>query len=140
MLLQYLNGTQTDGLKATRAEGIHMKVYADAAWVSDTQANTWMGYLVELNNMPVIWRSMLSDSKYPSVSSAEYFAISNGWGRAEQVKRLLQSIGIEIPVVPVYSDSKVAIHNVTSGKCMEAVRRLLLRYHRVREGTKVEIL
>ena len=131
-VLQYLNGTREDGLRVSSAEQLTLKVFADAAWVSDKQANTWMGYIVMLNDTPIIWRSMLSSAKYPSVSSAEYVAMSNGWGRAEQAKRLLQSIGIVIPTVPVYSDSRVAIHNVVNGKCMEAVRHLSLRYHRVR--------
>ena len=131
-VLQYLNGTREDGLRVTKAEQLTLKVFADAAWVSDNEANTWMGYIVMLNDTPIMWRSMLSRAKYPSVSSAEYVAMSNGWGRAEQAKRLLQSIGIDTPTVPVYSDSRVAIHNVVNGKCMEAVRHLSLRYHRVR--------
>ena len=130
--LQYLCCTRSDGIFATPARFMGVKVYADAAWISDKEANTWMGYIVFLNRTPIMWRALLSDAKYPSVSSAEYTAVSNGWGRAEQVKRLLQSVGIHIPPVPVYSDSQVAITNVVSGKCLEAVRHLLLRYHRVR--------
>jgi hypothetical protein len=134
-VLQYLYTTREDGLRAVATNGkFVLSVYADAAWVSDKDANTWMGYTVLLNGMPIIWRALLSSAKYPSVSSAEYTAMSNGWGRAEMAKRLLQSIGVEIPVIPVYSDSKVAIANVTNGKCLEAVRHLLLRYHRVRDA------
>ena len=133
-VLQYLNGTREDGLMAVSSDSLQLRVYADAAWVSDEEANTWMGYVVFLNETPIIWRAILSDAKYPSVSSAEYTAMSNGWGRAEQAKRLLQSVGVMTPAVPVYSDSQVAISNVTSSKCLEAVRHLRLRYHRVRSA------
>lgn len=45
-VLQYLNGTREDGLKVNLREGFGLEVFEDAAWISDQQANTWMGHIV----------------------------------------------------------------------------------------------
>jgi hypothetical protein len=108
-VLQYLNGTREDGLRVVKQDGLAISVYADAAWISDDQANTWMGHIVMANGTPIIWRSILSDAKYPSVSSGEYVSMCNGWGRAEQIKRILQSIGVEIPCIPIYSTRRLPL-------------------------------
>ena len=101
---QYLKGTLEEGmiLKPMRLDEFRLDVYVDSDFMGlygSEQRNdpdnvrSRCGYVIFLNDAPVVWKSCLLDAVCLSTMMAEYYSLSLAMREVLPFQRLVQTVG-----------------------------------------------
>ena len=101
---QYLKGTLEEGmiLKPMRLDEFRLDVYVDSDFMGlygSEQRNdpdnvrSRCGYVIFLNDVPVVWKSCLLDAVCLSTMMAEYYSLSLAMREVLPFQRLVQTVG-----------------------------------------------
>jgi hypothetical protein len=106
---QYLKATRTQGLhlKPMDKNSFHLEVYVDSDFMGlygkekrtdPTNVKSRTGFVICLNNSPIIWTSKLQESIAMSTMMAEYYALSTAMREVipmiELIKQVAHGLGI----------------------------------------------
>jgi len=117
---------------------VNLSVYCDADWANDKdERKSTSGYIIFLNNCPIIWNSKKQKTVALSSAEAEYMAIS---GAAQEVLwclRLLKELHVDIKLpIQLYCDNMSAISISQHDGNHQRTKHIDIRHHFVRELVK----
>ena len=133
-ILRYLAGTKELGLTFKKQDGMDFTVYSDANFEAD---RSMTGTIIMYGGSPLCWRSSRQAQVARSTADSELTAVASSYTMAENVKALLESMGIAVPVVNLLCDNRAAIILATGEGGSSKTKALLNRAHVVREAVSL---
>jgi Reverse transcriptase (RNA-dependent DNA polymerase) len=138
-LIKFVLDTKNYGLKMKPRGSFDnewfLNVYTDSDWAGDRDnRRSVSGYVIFVNDVPVLWKSKLQKSVSLSSSEAEYYALSEAAKEIKFLVQILTSIGIKVdlPVI-VNVDNVGAIFMSENVSATQRTKHVDARYHYVRE-------
>lgn len=138
-ILKYLMDTKGRGLKFSPSDdGVKewtMKVYTDSDWAGDrNNRHSVSGYVIQVNGVPILWKSRLQRVVSLSSSEAEYYALSEAAKKVKFFSQILMSLDIKVvlPII-VHVDNIGAIFMSENVSATNRTKHVDVRYHYVRE-------
>lgn len=138
-VLQYLQETQTQGIRFSGSGDGELVGYLDADWAGDIESRrSTSGYAFMLNGGCIKWRSKKQRTVALSSTEAEYMALSEANQEAVWLKAFMHEIGETTgnDALTVYEDNQGAIALAKNPEFHKRTKHIDIRYHFVRE--KVE--
>lgn len=138
-VIKYLRHHQR-GIKYSQSDNaapLCITAYSDSDWGSDgDDRKPYIGWVVMINNAPVLWRATKSTIVAQSTCEAEYIAAAYC---AMDVTYLVQLLGeLKLNIVPsgpvtIFIDNRSAKALGESKKCSQHTRHIDIKYHLVRD-------
>jgi hypothetical protein len=136
-LAGYLNN-----MKANPNYGIHFSAssssiieqlipqsYADADWAgAPSSARSRSGAYVALLGGPIYWKSQFQKVIALSSTHSEIIALSDLCKRLVWILALLNELGFQIPLAPVWEDNQASLINIKNPTTSERSRHIEIRY------------
>ena len=97
-ILRYVKGTFDLGLLYSGEENVTLIGFSDADWAGDqNDRKSTSGYIFQISNAAVSWRSKKQSCVALSTAEAEYMALSSAFQEAAWMRQLLAGlIGIKV--------------------------------------------
>lgn len=142
-ILRYLKGTLDYGLlfTATSSDPV-LSGYSDADWGGDIETRrSTSGYVFQIQNNTVSWRSKRQTSVSRSTTEAEYIALSLASQEIVWLRRLLSNIGTQQdePSI-VFEDNQGAIELTKNPKFHNRTKHVDIAFHFVREQVNRDVM
>jgi hypothetical protein len=140
-VITYLLQTKNYGLKIapklqdTTKIAWTLKLFSDSDWAADVKTRRSVtGFVILLNNTPILWRSQTQRTVALSSTEAEYYAMADAVKEIKFILQVLESlhINVEKPII-VYIDNVGAIFVAENASATKHTRHIEARYHFVRE-------
>ena len=111
--------------------------YVDASFANASDRKSTTGYVICLNDSPIIWKTQSQRIVALSTAESEYIGLTSIVQEISWLVHLLKSCGIEPPLpIHVYNDNQAAIrlahHPTNHGR----TKHIDVRYHYIREQIK----
>ncbi len=114
-------------------EKYNLVIYADASFAVGPLKQSVSGYVIFLNESPLLWGSMKQTIIVDSSCSAEYVAASVACKQAIYAENLIGFLGFSCrKPYTMYTDSTACLHIATNPTKLGNVRHIQIRYHLVR--------
>ena len=134
-IMRYLNGTQDmgllyDGSKTTTCIG-----YSDADWAGDlNDRKSTSGYVFQISNAAISWRSKKQSCVALSTAEAEYVALASATQEAIWLRKLLSDLNRK-PTGPmlILEDNQAAISMTKNAQYHGRAKHIDIKYHFIRE-------
>ena len=144
-VLRYLRGHSDMGLTYHGKLGsseIEMSIYCDADWTNDKdERKSTSGYMIFLNDCPIVWTSKKQKTVALSSAEAEYMAMSNAAQEMLWLLGFLKEIQMKIKLpVTVDCDNMSAIAVSKNDGKYQRTKHIDIRHHFVRDLVKKGIL
>ena len=136
-ILRYLAGTKDLGLAFVRQAGMDFTAYTDANFEA-TRSMT--GSLVTYGGSPLCWKSGRQAQVARSTADSELTALASTYSMAENVKALLESMGLAISVINMMCDNRAAIILATGEGGSSKTKALMNRVCLVKEAVALGML
>ena len=133
-ILKYLRGTTDLGIRY-KADGDNiLRGNSDASFLDADDGKSTIGFIIELNGAPIIYKSKLSPVVCTSTSYAEYCAIYACTREVMSLRTLMAELGLpqKFPT-PILTDNKSALEIATATIEPSSHRHINMRFHYVRE-------
>lgn len=138
-LVRYVHGTINYGLFIPRGDStVVLKAWTDADWGRDhDNRRSRSGYIVTLNDAPVLWRSKQQTATALSTTEAEFYSLSLCVREVIWLRMLLTELGLpqDKPTV-MFQDNLGTIKWTESVQGLRNVKHVGIRYHYVREAVE----
>lgn len=139
-VLRYIRGTIDFGLefKAQDEMQVRLHGYADADWAGDisTRKST-TGYLFQIGNATVSWKSKRQSIVALSSTEAEYVSLSSATQETMWIRSLLGSIGFQqIDPTTINEDNQGAIALAGNPGNHPRTKHIDIKYHFIREAVE----
>ena len=112
-----------------------LKLFSDSDWGADIKTRRSVtGFVILLNNTPIMWRSQTQRTVALSSTEAEYYAMADAVKEIKFILQVLESlhISVEKPII-VHIDNVGAIFVAENASATKHTRHIDARYHFVRE-------
>ena len=112
-----------------------LKLYSDSDWAGDVQTRKSVtGFVILLNETPILWRSQTQRTVSLSSTEAEYYAMADATKEIKFVLQVLESLDLKVekPII-VHIDNVGAIFVAENASATKHTRHIDSRYHFVRE-------
>ena len=136
-ILRYLAGTRDLGLAFTKQDGMDFTAYTDANFEA-TRSMT--GSLITFGGSPLCWKSGRQAQVARSTADSELTALASTYSMAENVKALLESMGLPIKVINMLCDNRAAIILATGEGGSSKTKALMNRVCLVKEAVALGML
>jgi hypothetical protein len=139
-VMKYLLDTRKFGLKIQPSAldpsgNWTMRIYSDSDWASCTETRKSItGFVILLQNTPIMWRSQSQKAVSLSSTEAEYYATAEAAKEIKFICQVLESLNVPIkkPII-VHIDNVGAIFIAENASATKHTRHIDARYHFVRE-------
>ena len=151
-ILRYLKGTRDKGLMFKpnddeETSGLHANCDADFAGLYEVESKDYpisvksrTGFVIRLDNCPVVWKSKLQSLIALSTLESEYIALSQCMRELIPLRRVLSDItnafGLEDVTAhahsTVFEDNNGALQLANTGNLTPRTKHIALRYHHFR--------
>jgi len=115
--------------------GVTLSAYSDADWggdIDDRRSRT--GYVILLNNSPIIWSSKLQTSTSLSSTEAEYVALSLTSRDVLWCRKLLKELGhAQQEATSIFEDNDSCIKIAQSKKQLPGIKHIDVAHHFIRD-------
>ena len=135
--MRYLVGTKNYGIKIVKAkDNINLMSWCDADWARDkSNRRSRSGYILKLNDSPIVWSSKLQTATALSSSEAEFAALSSCTKELIWIQNVLGELGFEVKTpTAVYQDNLGAISWTSAFTGLRRVKHIALKFHHVKEA------
>ena len=137
-ILRYINGTLDLGLLYSNEESVNLVGFSDADWAGDqNDRKSTSGYIFQLSNGAVSWRSKKQSCVALSTAEAEYMALSSAFQEAAWMRQLLSGlIGIQVDSLGptlIFEDNQSTICMSKNHQFHGRSKHINIKYHYVRE-------
>ena len=146
-VLRYLNKTQHAKLTykqndTSNQDQLVINAYCDADWANDMdERKSTTGYIIMINDCPVIWNSKKQSTIALSSAEAEYMAISGTVQEIIWMVQLLHELHVNIKLpVDIYCDNKSAIALSKNDLHHQRTKHIDIRHHFIRDYIKKNII
>ncbi len=107
--------------------------YSDASFAVGLSKQSITGFVVMINDIPVVYGSLKQTVVVDSTCFAEYVAASVTCKQILEVENMVQFLGFTCPKpYTLYTDSQAVLAIAQSNTTLGKVRHLQIRYHLVR--------
>jgi hypothetical protein len=146
-LVKYLKGTQTKGIfypamQKGEAFTLDLEGYIDSAFADCklTRKST-SGYLFNVNNSPITWRSGRQSIVTTSTTESEYVAACDGTKEAVWLRKLFEELGIEMVLPTVlFEDNNSCIAQTENPLHHKRTKHIDVYYHYTRQMVEEDIV
>ena len=137
-ILRYIKGTLDLGLLYSNEESVNLVGFSDADWAGDqNDRKSTSGYIFQLSNGAVSWRSKKQSCVALSTAEAEYMALSSAFQEAAWMRQLLSGlIGIQVDSLGptlIFEDNQSTICMSKNHQFHGRSKHIDIKYHYVRE-------
>ena len=135
-ILSYLQGTKDlELVLGGCATSITLSAYSDADWAGDLdRRKSRSGYIILMNESPIIWSWKLQLSVALSSTEAEYIALSLASRDVIWCRALLSELGFaQKEPTAIYEDNDSCIKIAQSAKQLPGVKHIDIRHHFIRD-------
>ena len=137
-ILRYIKGTLDLGLLYSNGESVNLVGFSDADWAGDqNDRKSTSGYIFQLSNGAVSWRSKKQSCVALSTAEAEYMALSSAFQEAAWMRQLLSGlIGIQVDSLGptlIFEDNQSTICMSKNHQFHGRSKHIDIKYHYVRE-------
>jgi hypothetical protein len=122
---------------------MQVHAYVDASFAPDWQDEDGVsvsGFIVYFAGGPIAWASHKQKHVAGSTCESEFIALSECLNTLEWIRHFLSELGIVQNKTKIFEDNQAAISIATSLSVSGNSRHVVVRYARVREAVKNEIL
>jgi hypothetical protein len=112
-----------------------VKLFSDSDWAADVNTRKSVtGFVILLNETPIMWRSQSQRTVSLSSTEAEYYAMAEATKEIKFVLQVLESLHLKVekPII-VHIDNVGAIFVAENASATKHTRHIDARYHFVRE-------
>lgn len=142
-LLKYVTATKD---LAIEYGGLHVRdanqltVYADADFACkySPKRKSRSGFILYLNNGPVLWHSSFQTKIAQSTSEAELYSLFDAVQEAKFLKNFLSELGFEQNVTTCYEDNTGCIDWITKPRASTRMKAIELKYYSIRDDDEDE--
>ena len=138
--LKYEHTEQSSSIgdKHLQKREITIEAYCDADWAADIdERKSTTGYIIFMNNCPIIWNSMKQKTVALSSAEAEYMAISAVCQEVKWIQQLLCELQYDINLpVNIHCDNESAIAISKNDKKHQRTKHIDIRHHYIRDLQK----
>lgn len=140
-IFRYLKGTKSMGIMYECQKSENFDVFVDADHAGDPSRKSTTGYVVRMFGCPIMWCSRKQVTIAESTGEAEYVAICEAARDILFLTRLTTEVvfPVQYPIV-VYEDNIAALRKCNSSCAKGRLKHLELKYFKVREYVKENIL
>ena len=136
-IMRYLNGTRDMGLlyDGTGSKTTSCVGYSDADWAGDLDdRKSTSGYVFQISNAAVSWRSKKQPCVALSTAEAEYMALASATQEAVWLRQLLSDLKNK-PTGPtlILEDNQAAICMAKNAQYHGRAKHIDIKYHFIRE-------
>jgi len=139
LVLRYLRGTTSHGIVFSHnKESSDISGFADSDFANDPdKCRSVSGYVIQLANGPIAWKSKLQSSVATSSVHAEYVALYDGVREVVWLRQLLSELGHEqkTPTV-IFEDNKGCISITANNRTDPRTKHIDVKFHYTREQVK----
>jgi hypothetical protein len=136
-VVAYLSSTRTVGLTLGGEHEKPLEGWVDADWAGcqETRRST-TGWVIELNNSPIVWSSRRQATVLASTTEAEYIAITEAGREIMWLRELLETIGYSQSTTILRCDNQGAITLTKKPSSHPRTKHIAIRHHQIREWTE----
>jgi hypothetical protein len=110
-------------------EALTPQSYADADWAgSQSTARSRSGAYITMLGGPIFWKSQLQKVIAISSAHSEVIALSDMCKRLVWILSLLQELGFQFPLAPVWEDNQASLITIKKPTSSERSRHVEVRY------------
>jgi hypothetical protein len=133
-VVAYLSNTRTIGLTLGGKGKRPLKGWVDADWAGcrETRRST-TGWIIELDDSPIVWSSRRQATVSASTTEAEYIAISEAGREIMWLRELLETLGYHQPTTTLHCDNQGAIALTQKPSSHPRTKHIAIRHHQIRE-------
>jgi hypothetical protein len=133
-VMAYLSNTRTIGLTWGGKGKRPLEGWVDADWAGcrDTRRST-TGWIIELDDSPIVWSSRRQATVSASMTEAEYIAISEAGREIMWLRELLETLGYRQPTTTLHCDNQGAIALTQKPSSHSKTKHIAIRHHQIRE-------
>lgn len=133
-ILRYIRGTTDFGLWFKKGEGFRVEGYSDADYATDLdRRRSVTGYLFQVGNNTVSWRSGLQPIVALSTTESEYMALNEAAKEALWLKGFCEDLNYDQGAVKVNCDSQSAIFLAKNGGYHERTKHIHTKFNFIRD-------
>ncbi|KAE9338779.1 hypothetical protein PF008_g11896 [Phytophthora fragariae] len=135
LVLRYLKGTLSTGVKYCRGTQLRLLAFSDANWGSDlSTCRSTSGVLLQLCGGPIVFKAKKQATVALSSAEAEYMALAVTVQEVLWVRQLLKEMAIGIGcATDIFIDNKAAISMASNSGYTPRAPHIDLRVHFVRD-------
>jgi len=138
--LRYLKGTLDVGL-TYRSTNDPPKMFADADWGGcNIDRKSYSGYVFMMSGAAISWDSRKQRTVALSSTEAEYMALSEATKEALYMKKLLDSLGMNLQEVTLGVDNMGAQKLATNPVFHARTKHIDIRHHFVRDAYEKKMI
>lgn len=132
-ILRYLKGTPTLGIRL-EGDPANIVAYSDSDWAGDADTRrSQTGFLIQLGESPMIWKSKLQACTARSSFGAESVALTSASDEILWTRLFLRSLGYQLPPSEVNVDNQSVIVTLNGQKCPTRTKHIEVRFHWLKE-------
>lgn len=135
-VLKYIAGTKSYGLLIPYSSGkILLEAWSDADWARDLdRRRSRTGFVIMLNDVPIIWTSKLQTATASSTPEAEFAALAASVRDVCWAREILNECGFPVSdTTTIYQDNLGAISWTTGVQGMRRVKHVGINFNVVRD-------
>jgi len=122
-------GLHYSAAQSTSYEALAPQSYADADWAgSESTARSRSGAYITMLGGPVYWKSQFQKVIALSSTHSEVIALSDMCKRLVWILSLLQELGFQFPLAPVFEDNQASLITIKKPTSSERSRHVEVRY------------
>jgi Reverse transcriptase (RNA-dependent DNA polymerase) len=135
-ILRYLAGTIDMHIIFTRNNGQKPAIiscFVDASFADCIDGTSTFGYIIFLDNNPIIWNSKKQNTTAQSTVESEYIGTSFAAREVMWIKQRLDEINIEYETPIIYNDNQSTINAIKNRSISKYSKHIRVKYHYIRE-------
>jgi len=134
-VLRYLKGNPGQGILLKTDCDLRLTAFCDSDWgACPLTRRSLTGYLVNLGNSPISWKTKKQSTVSRSSAEAEYRAMATVTSEVIWVKAFLASMGVFLTrPINLFCDNQVALHIAKNPVFHERTKHIEIDCHFVRE-------
>lgn len=134
-IVRYLKGTLGQGIILRAKSSMHVTGWCDSDWGGcTTSRRSLSGWIVQIGDSPISWKTKKQDTVSCSSAEAEYRAMGAATKELLWLKGLLKEIGIEHKEpMTLYCDSLPAIHISSNPVLHERTKNIEIECHFIKD-------
>jgi hypothetical protein len=122
-------GLHFSAAHSTSFEALEPQSYADADWAgSESTARSRSGAYITMLGGPIYWKSQFQKVIALSSTHSEIIALSDMCKRLVWILSLLQELGFQFPLAPVFEDNQASLITIKKPTSSERSRHVEVRY------------
>ena len=136
-IVRYIQGTRRYTLTlGGNEDSITLNAFSDSDWAGDLdKRRSRTGYVVRINNSPIIWSSKLQVSVALSSAEAEYVALAATARDVLFCRNMLEELGFaQNKATTIYEDNNSCIAIAEGQKSHSGVKHINLRHHFIKDA------